>query len=162
VFGFYADTIVLNFLLGVLVGAIYHRLPKQTWTARLALIFAPIFAVGMILTGYGSESAWPLAGMAAAGLLISAIVAENGGYKVRWRPALLLGDASYSLYLTHPFVTQAITKLATYYFVLTQYSSVLVVIITLAVVSFFAVLVFRYIEFPMSQAARKLSTDRQG
>jgi peptidoglycan/LPS O-acetylase OafA/YrhL len=66
-----------------------------------------------------------------------------------------LGDASYSTYLTHFFVTQAATKLALVFGVAGFWEVSLVIVLTFVMVGLTGLVVHATIEKPMSRAARR-------
>jgi exopolysaccharide production protein ExoZ len=90
---FYLDPIVLDFLLGI---GVYHL----TLTA-CSLLLLPV----MEMT-FGVAHRQILLGLPAAALVFCAVRLERAEYVVRNKFVLLIGNASYVLYLTHPYVLQ--------------------------------------------------------
>jgi exopolysaccharide production protein ExoZ len=111
---FWTDPIILEFVLGVLIGL--ACLSKHSLSASAALTLTTIAVVFVIVMGplWGWNQILPrllYAGMPAA-LLVAA--AALGPSVTPTRSVTLLvavGDASYSLYLTHPFVIRPLRNL---------------------------------------------------
>lgn len=109
VVNWYTRPVVAEFVAGMVIGGLFPRLSgiSRPWAAVAATGVCALFAV---LLGSGLTAIEPLrtaiASAAAAGILVLAITLERGGWAVTWQPALLVGNASYSIYLTHLFMTQ--------------------------------------------------------
>lgn len=117
-----ASPLTCEFIAGCGVALAWRRLPagldgaraKAAGCAAAALAFA---AAGLLihhrLTGVLFPQGWAraaLLGLPAAGLLFAAMLAERGG-GVRWpRWAVAVGDASYSIYLSHVLVLSALGR----------------------------------------------------
>jgi len=79
-------------------------------------VAAPLFGLSLmaLLLSAVFLEGWPRAlvsGVPAACLVLGAIWLERSGRQVRNAHVALLGDASYALYLTHPFALQGLGKL---------------------------------------------------
>lgn len=148
------DTVVLEFLGGVVLG----RLALKRWkmspgfaTASLVLGFVLILTAPQI-----SENMRPLMwGVPAFAIVAGAISLED--YLAAWlpRPLLGLGDASYSIYLTHGFVVPAIgVGMATRHW--TGFTTEgFTIVVSLVVAAAFGWLCFIHIERPMTQWLKK-------
>jgi peptidoglycan/LPS O-acetylase OafA/YrhL len=105
---FWGDPIVLGFLLGAAVGIAHNiglRLSVLPAVTLITMGFAAIF-LSWFPTGEYDDLLPRLAEAMASTLVLIAValgpqVDEN---RPAWRPALFIGDASYSLYLLHPFL----------------------------------------------------------
>ncbi|MGZ3272340.1 MAG: acyltransferase family protein [Caulobacteraceae bacterium] len=114
VLGFYTTPMVLEFGLGMLLGLAWpHLRPPQSLVRPLEAAAAVAFA--LIL---GGPWLWPQAdrlvafGLPAAVIVAAALAVEQRGRAVRWPWLQALGAASYAIYLSHFFVTQAVILLA--------------------------------------------------
>ncbi|MBO9710388.1 MAG: acyltransferase [Caulobacter sp.] len=113
---FYTRPAVLEFAAGMLLGLYAGRLPvlagplAKGLVLGLALLMAAAVVAGPFVTPNMANAV--VCGPAALVLVAAALVLERSGWTVSFRPVLLMGDASYALYLTHPFVVQAATKAA--------------------------------------------------
>lgn len=97
---FYTDPIILEFLLGIFLGALCGKGAKLPgWAAAL------LIAAGTALILYRFDAhRFVRDGIGAAMIVYGAVLFEMGR-TVRRRPTLmLLGDASYSLYLSHALI----------------------------------------------------------
>ncbi len=117
---FWADPIIINFILGMIIAVFYKRGFRFSQQSSLLLMAA---SVGLSIIAYQMDEtirSYPanhvMARMADAVpplflFLACALGPQLNAAKSFWRPALLVGDASYSLYLIHPFVLRALSKL---------------------------------------------------
>lgn len=165
---FWTRPILLDFGLGVLVGALVSArivLPGA-WRAALALaavaaLLADPFSLFNGPLGTTVANAWPrvlLAGVPVATLLAAALLGPEPGMPRAAVPLGWLGDASYSLYLLHPFSLILVEKLvqkvpavgAAPGWLLTTLMIVLALAIALAG--------YRWVERPMTRRLARLAT----
>ncbi len=104
---FYTDPIILEFLFGAAIGVWFTR-PKSRVPSNAA-------AVCLIALGAGLCVLLPLeldrtvrSGISCALILVGALALERNGAIGTWRLPRLVGDASYSLYLTHLYTVVAL------------------------------------------------------
>lgn len=110
---FYSDPIMCEFLLGVCIGLVRPRSVKagNVWVAAVYLATAFMLAVSIVFLYENMTQARLIAfGVPAAAIIWLVARAEANGTRLRKGIITLIGDASYSIYLTHFFVTQAGTK----------------------------------------------------
>lgn len=105
---FYINTLLWEFLFGMLLGALVTRVRRLPWLIGAVLVVAGLWALMNVpLTGklYWRGLIW---GPPALAVVAGAIAMERrwGHHSPRW--ALELGDASYSIYLIHTFTLPAI------------------------------------------------------
>jgi exopolysaccharide production protein ExoZ len=110
---FWGDPIVLGFLLGAAVGIAYNnglRLSGLSAVMLTAIGFAVIF-LSWIPTGAEDTLLRRLAEAAPATLVLIAVALGPQVDEVRhiWRPALVIGNASYSLYLVQEFLLRLLS-----------------------------------------------------
>jgi exopolysaccharide production protein ExoZ len=149
---FWTAPIVIEFVFGI---AAYH-VWRSGALARLPRLAAVVIAVGawLFLAAVKADDVtrpW-LYGLPALAIFLAVLSLER-----RWRvPAvwLLIGNASYSLYLTHAYVIQALQKLVV---PLDSFTPTKVVLMLLAVVvcCAFATACFRLIERPSNLWLRR-------
>jgi exopolysaccharide production protein ExoZ len=104
---FYFDPIVLEFLAGALLAIIYRHLSGR-WTLALAAALPVGIALLFLL-----PAEWPRAlgwGLPATLIVFGALYVERNIGELRWKPLLMLGNASYSIYLTHTLFMGAIAR----------------------------------------------------
>jgi exopolysaccharide production protein ExoZ len=102
---FYGSDIVLDFGYGVLLGAAFMRgwvLPSPLAWLFLALGFGKLALPGLI-----DGPHWIVVGLPALAIVASAVALERRQGIRRIGSLLLLGDASYAIYLSHGMVLSA-------------------------------------------------------
>lgn len=104
IWGFYTGVIILLFAAGVLMGAAYIRIRDRNLDLHVpGWVCAASIVLGfwMILADHPHFPLWQLAGSVT--IVGATVVWEHQHGLPRWRVPLLLGDASYSIYLVHLF-----------------------------------------------------------
>ena len=100
--GFYTRPIILEFAFGIVAGVVY--MSAATLGRQVALMVLLAGAAALAVFGEGNHSLL-LDGLPAALIVFgAAMVEKQGGPLLRSRPLLILGNASYSIYLTHVLV----------------------------------------------------------
>jgi exopolysaccharide production protein ExoZ len=94
-------------------------------------------------------------------LVVAALLLHSARLECRWWPALLLGNASYALYLTHTIVIELLRHtrdrvLPNGSVLLDPAQSVLAMAVMLVVCSLAAIAVYGWIELPVLKALRRL------
>lgn len=121
--GFFLQPIILEFLFGGLLAVIVLRWPDQNnndskWgtpaaifaiVAALSIVFA-LETTGWQVPGDSRAFVWGLPAMIIVGSLV---VLETRGWVINSGSLLLLGSASYALYLFHPLAMQSTVKMVT-------------------------------------------------
>lgn len=113
--------LLTEFAIGVGIFLLTERLaaaravPGAAGLALAALGFA-LLPVMPWLTGYGPEDDESLVrvlcwGMPAGAVILGLVVAEQHGHRIRSRAVLLLGAASYAIYLLHPIMVGQLLQL---------------------------------------------------
>lgn len=111
---FLTRPIMLEFAAGMGIALVLRRAaPAGAATAPAVAMLV----VGLVLllghAAFGSEQLSLAGRLVGATLIVSAaVLLERQGHRFRQPTVLKLGDASYSLYLVHPFATQPVTMLA--------------------------------------------------
>jgi exopolysaccharide production protein ExoZ len=159
---FYSYPMVLEFAAGVAIG---WALPRLSVTPRLAPLAAVVAGASAAAALVG-HAIFPdvdralVVGVPAAVLVASALVLERAGWRVRSPLVLRLGDASYSIYLTHFFVAQAVADAAHVFRLQGPVAAILgggVVLVGACVVG---LNVFLFVETPLTRAARAVVRSR--
>jgi peptidoglycan/LPS O-acetylase OafA/YrhL len=157
---FYTSPLVLEFGLGMAIAVAFRHAPKFSapgW--RYGLIALILLGLGLLTRppfwGIGHFDRLLSHGVASALIVCAALALERRGDFVKGGVLVALGDASYSMYLTHPFVAQLFLKLfsgvASH-----GLGSVLLILLCLAAVMAVALAVHRWVELPLTRAARHL------
>lgn len=108
---FYSDSIMLEFLAGMAIGAWYCRGPMLAARPTAWLILLAGWAAIIVLPTLAND--WPrviVAGLPACAIVVGALALEQAGGIGKHRLWRALGDASYSLYLSHPLVLSAVSQ----------------------------------------------------
>ncbi|MEP4442955.1 MAG: acyltransferase, partial [Hyphomicrobiales bacterium] len=154
---FYGNSIVFEFLMGVLIAKLY--LAKKLAPEGIAITLAMLsFCVLLI----GENQEWEVARFLVAGLpasiVVYCLVSLDFSRLRELRFIHYLGDASYSLYITHVFVLAGTRVLfARLPFGWTENEFLFVAVCILNSI-FFAMLVYQFFELPI---ARKFKERRQ-
>jgi peptidoglycan/LPS O-acetylase OafA/YrhL len=146
---FWSDPIILEFLLGVVLGLLrrrYRTMPSAVCVMLLLAGFASCFSY-LVLPGDGDY--WQVLRVALPVTMIVAGVAflRVGGRHRASRTLVFGGDTSYALYLSHPF---AITAVALLLDRLPTSVGVLFLPLALAVALVGAVVTHVYVERPLT------------
>jgi exopolysaccharide production protein ExoZ len=153
---FWTRPILLNFACGILVWLAWRGSSVHLGRVPLAMAGSVALAIfGVLLVGahHGIDGALPLTGMLCGTLLLALL---SLSHRVRWPSALMLvGDASYSLYLLHPFILEIVNR-KIYPFrpeIVGALSTFGAILAAIAV----AVVAFRVVEQPSNRALRRLT-----
>jgi peptidoglycan/LPS O-acetylase OafA/YrhL len=162
----WSQPIILEFALGMVLGCAFlqnSRLPRPVSVILLVLaitwiVFDPLQIVALKQTpnDFSRLFGW---GMPAFMIVASAILTPWSMPAKIEKPALLLGDSSYSLYLTHPFVLIALEKIWPRIFGPHLLSLMVVFALTGAIV--LAVIVRQLIEAPLDAALKRALTNKR-
>jgi peptidoglycan/LPS O-acetylase OafA/YrhL len=127
---FYGNPIVVEFILGIAAYQVFTRVSREL-AMRTLLLWLGLFAVSLMAIvalnarNWGSANGnllislpnefhveqWPYFGIIAFGIVLSALISERGGARLTWGWALLLGNASYVIYLIHPYIAQGMDRI---------------------------------------------------
>jgi peptidoglycan/LPS O-acetylase OafA/YrhL len=159
---FWTRPIILDFALGAVVGALVAARIELPGTARVAvaLVGAAVLLAdptGLFNGPLGTTVAndWPrvvMAGVPVAAVLAAALLGPEPALpRLAW-PVMRIGDASYSLYLFHPFALIATEKLAQKLPAVHAAPGWLLVAMTVLAALAIAFAAYRWIERPMTAA----------
>lgn len=159
----WASPIVLEFCFGMGIGILYHRGVRFRPLAGLGLVVLAVLMLAFTLPSLTWNTRFWVLGVPSALLVLAltclrrSATAEIGAFG---KFSSRVGDASYTLYLMHPFVISAV-------FILWRklsFDGWSYVGITLAVIIGGALLAYHWIEIPLTAAGRRLAgfATRQG
>lgn len=149
---FWTDPIILEFAAGVALGWLRQSGLRLSDAARAVLAVGGV----VLLAASGTQTAtfFPMHGVPATMLVAAACLGAPGiGRSAVARVGLLLGDASYALYLVHPFAMRSV-RLA--WARLHFGAPALYVVCSLVVACLAAVVLHLWIERPATRIARRL------
>ncbi|MYL99000.1 acyltransferase family protein [Novosphingobium sp. FGD1] len=158
-FHFWTSAILLEFLIGVLIGLAYRSRKPTDFPGHIPLILGiiAIWLVAVRVLGPGNIYDWRFGSWAAAGAVVAIAVfarqTENRKGVLSW-----LGDISYSLYLVHILVLLVVAKVSDEMFGerITPGLGVAYVAVTIAGSLLAAAISYRWIERPMERFVRGL------
>jgi exopolysaccharide production protein ExoZ len=161
---YWTNSIILEFLFGALIALACRAKFSLPVGAALALIVAGIACAVALGPFWGMDQVLPrfISGGLAATLIVSA-AAFGPRLSASWivTPLVVLGDASYSLYLTHPFAIRPIRNIW-----MALHGGALPLGLYLAVCALVAIatalMVYRFIEKPTTEALRRRSAGLRG
>lgn len=112
---FYTSPIILEFAIGMLTALLIPRAPAEVGaTTKIitasGLLCAPLLLFFPLI--WPHSQAWIAPMCLSGGLVTSVILLDRWGWSWNSAGLLLAGDASYVLYLSHPYVTQVLQKFA--------------------------------------------------
>lgn len=155
---FYTKPIMLEFALGIGLALVLDRTSRSApGAARWGVLLLGAIALGLAVAG---PEIWPraptlfTAGLPATVVVGSAIVVERWGWRLESDLVLLLGNASYMIYLSHPFVSQVAEKLNAHF-----HSRPLIaagIVLALGAAALVGVVLHKLVELPLSRGARTL------
>lgn len=160
--GFYSSPILLEFAAGMMLGLYYERLPTSAGMVRVGIL---VLCVAALAANVLLPLAWPevsrvvTEGAPALVLVVCAVHLHRSGCCTTNRWLILLGDASYSIYLTHPFITQAAQKAGRFLGNSPALTAVAVAVVV-ALVAAAGVVTHKVIEQPLIRAAKRLLRGR--
>jgi exopolysaccharide production protein ExoZ len=148
------DTIVVEFIFGVVLARLLLRgwiLPPVLATCCVVVGFALILTVAE-----GAQNLRPLTwGLPALAIVAGAVSLEGRLAAPIPRWLLVLGDASYSIYLTHGFVVPAVGLAFVTLHWTAAWAEALAVLACLAASSIVGVVVYRTIERPIMRGLKR-------
>jgi peptidoglycan/LPS O-acetylase OafA/YrhL len=154
---FYTRPILAVFAAGMALAGLATRLPaiRSRLGAAALLACALALLAGLLASGVLPLESWRVAVAlpAAVGLMACALVLERGGCALKG-PLVTVGDASYSIYLTHLFVTQAAIAIAFRLGWVSGATALLAILAALAGVIVAGVACYRLFEVPVTRALR--------
>jgi len=157
--GFYTAPIILEFGAGMVLGALFvrDRLPKAPgWGIPVVALGAAAFALMM-----AGPWLWPqfdravMFGVPAVVIVACGLIAERAGLVANQKTVQLMGAASYSIYLTHFFCTQIVTKAGEKLAFLGPAALWALVPVAFLLVAIVGVIVHRRLELPLTELARR-------
>ena len=162
--GFWGDSIVLYFVAGIAIGLARLRLDENIARLRLRIYPALIGAFLLVLiyaayafTNFSHDPASPWEIVACIGAVAACAAATDNGYKKR--PFVCyLGDASYSIYLTHAFLVGLSMRI--WSLIIGHRVPALFVVTMIVGCSILGILTYRLLEKPLLRMIRDLGIMR--
>lgn len=160
---FYCRPLLLEFAMGMAIGLLTGAIEIHRVAGHRRLIASiGAFSVALLIC---AREIWPnldslfTGGIPSVGAVAAAVLLEQGGWRLAPRWSVRLGDASYSLYLTHPYVTELCGKIEARMH-LHGAPSLILLVVGVSMAAFVAWIVFRFVETPITRIARSLLAGR--
>lgn len=110
IFRFYSNPIMLEFALGIIIYLLYNKNPG--WFNGKTLLFSLVAMIIYVSSLFLPNIPWLLASAAPATLLVISFIGFKPQNSLFISLLVFLGNASYSLYLSHPYVIQMFSKIS--------------------------------------------------
>jgi len=157
---FWANPIMLEFVLGCLLGLAYVEGARFGLSARIALVVGGLSLWGLLETLEPGSPSFMTRGIPAALVLAGAVFGQQRQVTTTGRVLCLVGDASYALYLFHPLFIRALREIALRTGVATPMAQWLYLMITLVAVTAAALAIHYAFERPVTRVLRRLGRKR--
>jgi exopolysaccharide production protein ExoZ len=161
VYTFYTDPAVLEFAAGLVIGAAF-----TARTSTRFIVIVEIMITATLLGALASVSSLPgvvVFGLPAALIVCALVFLERKHGVPCWAGARALGDASYSLYLTHAIVLAAFTRLwLAAALPIRGIFTLLFIVASIAATVCVAWATYRLIEVPLIAVARRWQSPSRG
>jgi exopolysaccharide production protein ExoZ len=161
---FYGYPIVLEFMFGMLAFHLVRAFEKSAWrerapaVQRAVLVTIVAVTLALLLSRVASSTAprWFSNGIPAFFLVVAAILLERvHDMKITNRWAVLIGDASYVLYLSHAYVVFGVIRVVLRHRTFSEVPGQLIVFGLMVLSSIVAILIHRFVEKPMLHFLKK-------
>ncbi len=158
---FYSSGIIYEFAFGVLIFHAITRLPKPASPRNMWLW--GLLSVVALVSGIVAERLMPnlngrfvFLGLPAMVLVTSAIFLEGSAISLRVRRWEVFGDSSYMLYLSHPYVLDALRQCFAKVGIPEPHIYLAPAMMIVALIVWFAILLHRFVELPVIKILKKL------
>lgn len=156
--GYWGDDIVLSFVLGMAIARLTPGNPLPVWPALAAIALggAALVVLEIVLVPSGFPRPGLVSALAAGAIVLGAVSLDRRGASIMAPWLKGQGNASYSIYLLHPFILQFVGKA----WLVTHLNRSAVGLVVMVVVMFTLVCVLgtafhRLVEVPLTAALRQ-------
>ncbi len=114
---FYGDKIMFEFVLGILAYELARRVPQElarrTRPASLVILLLSLFGIAFLQAAMpvGVRFHWQAVELLSMAVVLSASLLSQGGWDTDLAWLVLIGDASYILYLVHPYIENLLDRI---------------------------------------------------
>ncbi|MGY4411672.1 peptidoglycan/LPS O-acetylase OafA/YrhL [Bradyrhizobium sp. LB7.1] len=159
---FITRPITIEFVFGIVLALTFEKLPlfkAPIYLLAAAAAIAVMFICPYPLEGHASYFRVLVWGIPSAVLVLSALSLESLGITVTWNPLILVGEASYAIYLTHYSVAQLSKKFPLP--VENAIAAVAMTAVTMCLILLVGVVVYYLFDKPVAKALRRLPYGRR-
>ncbi len=163
----YTNPIILEFVMGAFIGFAYLNGYLSRFNPKLSLLLVVVCAATIILTRFSDEAEFvyrsvgrPVVyGIPAAMIVLGLLAFETAGKLKELTWLMLIGDASYSIYLSHTTTLTLFRVTTTMLRVPVQIPLVGAALVVAAIISavLAGILVYRFIELPLTSWLKGLA-----
>lgn len=150
ILSFYTNPRIINFCFGMIIGLVAAKFPRSLHPNMTKSLLVLACACGYILTF--TELHFLVVATSSAALVVIALVLENSGFVVKSKPLLAIGNASYSIYLSHAYVAILVERFVLPKVVglgaLVIYTTIFLVIALCCIVG---IVIYHFFERPVSK-----------
>lgn len=163
---FITDPWGVEFILGILLGIYFLKYDYRIPFAKLFLLFSFLILFFIAYYQHGSLldiEGWPrilIYGIPAFLLVLFAIEVEQQGF-ILHKFLIKLGDASYSIYLSHLFIVNAIGVIFIKFWVHGHIFELTMVVVMITVALLYGLISYKYIETPIINYAKSFYLNRR-
>jgi peptidoglycan/LPS O-acetylase OafA/YrhL len=165
---FYGNPIVVEFMLGMIVFHLARAAEASPWWAqrrtwlRNVLVLAVIAGLVSLASALGGARTWIVSGIPAFCVVLSAVLLERiYDLKITNRVLVLIGDASYVLYLIHAYVLYGVLRVVLGTPNLSELAGQLAACGLMALCTLAAILIYRCYEQPILRVLKNRLIGRQ-
>ena len=94
-------------------------------------------------------------------IVILSLSLHEAKYRFNYPPAVILGDASYAIYLTHTLFIEIFRSVSTQYPLFSPSKSILAVLLILAISSISSVFIYQKVEIPLINFLKSIYIDNK-
>jgi len=160
---FYTSPIIFEFAIGMIIGIFVDRIPdvvSQTLKYSTALVTAAaIGSLFVVPNLFPDANRILMGGLPAGAVVVCALALEKWNIKLTSAAFISIGNASYVIYLIHPFFTQASQKLATHFRV-TPATAVTFIVLCICVIMVAGLAIHNWLEKPLVRWTKTILSTR--
>jgi exopolysaccharide production protein ExoZ len=158
ILGFYTAPIVIEFIFGMAIAAGYRAGWRLQWSAALVSISVGVIAL-MIWADTPDGRLWALdRGIPAALIVVGSVSLESSARNLPIPIIRLIGDSSYSIYLTHLFTLPLLGILWNHAFTLSSHMVVIRYAVPMTAAAAVGVGVYWAVERPLHRWSRRVTS----
>jgi exopolysaccharide production protein ExoZ len=163
----YSLNYIMLFVLGILVYYVINLIPKKIFQYRLALLYFSLFILATFiylnLFSFHNNTIiiMLLIYVYPPLIVVLSISLHEAKYRFNHAPTLILGDASYAIYLTHTLFIEIFRSISTQYPLFTPSKSIFAVILILILSSISSIFIYKKIEAPLINFLKSIYIDNK-
>ena len=163
-FEFYSHPYVMFFIVGAMLNYAFIRLKDRVIPKKLAIILLLVAVAYLLFYNLAPRDWFPFLKGAIAGyvcmyagptiLVGAALLCHSARIRCNWSTAILLGNASYSLYLFHPIIIEALRPAIPMWRVLDFSHNIFGLLAVFVIATLVSIVSYVYLERPFQKELR--------